>query len=159
MIYQKVEELETTYCKKHRLDNIEDNDYSYEDSNSEKDSSIQQNNSCNRRHRNESVRYANPHKPKTRSRFKIIESSDDSDVSSQPIHSCYRRYRSESAYNQTSFTQRQKLASEKLNGFKAKIKQLEREIQRLKIRRSTSFREGREGQRRPRERGDQGRTA
>ncbi|KAJ5367183.1 hypothetical protein N7541_001124 [Penicillium brevicompactum] len=159
VIYQKAEELETTYRKKHGLDDIEDDDYGDEDSNSESDGSIQQNSGRNRRHRSEPARYSNPRKPKTRSRFETIESSDDSDASSQPTHSRHRRYRSEPARNQTSFTQRQKPAPEKAKGSKAKIKQLEREIQRLKIRSSTSHQEGREGQRRPRDRGDRGRTA
>lgn len=108
VIYQKAEELETTYRKKHGLDDIEDDDYGDEDSNSESDGSIQQNSGRNRRHRSEPALYSNPRKPKTRSRFETIESSDDSDVSSQPTHSRHRRYRSEPARNQTSFTQKQK---------------------------------------------------
>lgn len=159
MIYQKAEELETTYRKKYRWNDIEDNDYDDEHSNSESDGSIKQASGRNRRHRGETARHSNPHRPKTRSPFKTIEYSNESDTSTELTHSRHRRYRSEPARNPALFIKRRKPAPEKTNGSTAKIKQLKREIQQLKIRSSTSPREGREGQLRARGRGDRGRAA
>jgi hypothetical protein len=103
VIYQKAEELETTYRKKNRWNNIEDDDYEDEDSNSETDGLIEQASGRNRRHRGEAARHSNLRRPKTRSPSRVIEYSDESDASTQPIHSRYRRYRSELARNPTSF--------------------------------------------------------
>jgi hypothetical protein len=157
VIYQKAEELETAYRRKHGWNDIEDDDDG--DGNRESGGSIQQNSGRNRRHGSQPARYSNPRKPRTRNPPQITESIDDSDASTQSSHSRHRRHRSEPARNPTPFTQRQKPVPEKAKSSEAQIKQLEREIQRLKMRRSTSPQEGREGQRRPRDRGDRGRTA
>ncbi|KAJ5860647.1 uncharacterized protein N7529_007957 [Penicillium soppii] len=145
VIYQKAEELETNYRKKHGWNDIKDDDYDDEDSDSESDGSIEQDSGRNRRHRGKTARHSNPRRPKTRSPIKS-EYSDESEASTQPTHSRYRRYRSE--------PKNQKPAHKKAKA--ARIEELEREIQ--KLRNSTSP-QGREGRRRARGRGDRGRTA
>jgi hypothetical protein len=150
VIYQKAEELETNYRKKHGWNDIEDDGYDDEDSNSESDGSIEQDGGRNRGHRGKTARHSNPRRPKKRSPIKS-KYSDESDASTQPTHSRHRRYRSE--------PKERKPAHKKANGSAAKIAQLEREIVQLKLRSSTSPREGREGKRRARGRGDRGRAA
>ncbi|CAG8067890.1 unnamed protein product, partial [Penicillium nalgiovense] len=134
VIYQKAEELENTYRRKHGLDDI-DEDY---------DSDV-----------SEPARNTNQRRSKTRNRFEASESDDDgSDASIQSSHNHNRRYRSEPSRGLASSTQRRKSTHEMRKDSATEIKELERQIRLLKMR---SPMPPQVSQRR-RRRGDRGRT-
>ncbi|KAJ5517492.1 hypothetical protein N7527_009052 [Penicillium freii] len=135
VIYQKAEELENTYRRKHGLDDI-DEDYDGEVS--------------------EPARNTNQRRSKTRNHFEASESDDDgSDASIQSSHNHNRRYRSEPARGPASSTQRRKSAHKMRKDSATEIKELEHQIRLLKMRNPMP---PQESQRR-RRRGDRGRTA
>ncbi|OQD86929.1 hypothetical protein PENSOL_c082G00194, partial [Penicillium solitum] len=68
VIYQKAEELEDSYRKKHRLYDIEDNDIEDDDIDTESDVSTRSNKARNRRHRSEPTRHSNPRSQSSRHR-------------------------------------------------------------------------------------------
>ncbi|CDM36275.1 unnamed protein product [Penicillium roqueforti FM164] len=138
VIYQKAEELEDTYRRKHGLDDI-DEDYDSEVS--------------------EPIRYSNQRRSKTRNHFEASESSDDgSDASIQSSHNHNRRYRSEPARGLASSTQGRNSTYKMRKDSATEIKELERRIRLLKMRSPIPTQETQESQRR-RRRGDRGRIA
>ncbi|KAJ6070715.1 hypothetical protein N7467_012034 [Penicillium canescens] len=150
VIYQKAEDLEANYRKRYGLDDIENGD------DIESDDSIPPASARSRRHRSEPARYSVPRRQKMRNRFNSIEGSDfESDASTQSTHYVNRRYRSEPARNPASSVRRGK-APVKTEDSTDEIRQLEREVRRLKMRMSPEDR--REAQWRPRRRGDRERT-
>jgi hypothetical protein len=129
VIYQKAEELENTYRRKHGLDDI-DEDY---------DSEVSE--------------------PARNSNQRRFESDDDgSDASIQSSHNHNRRYRSEPARGLASSTQRRKSTHKMRKDSATEIKELERQIRLLKMPSPMPPQETQESQRR-RRRGDRGRTA
>ncbi|KAJ5255840.1 hypothetical protein N7497_001550 [Penicillium chrysogenum] len=138
VIYQKAEELESTYRRKHGLDDI-DEDYDSEVS--------------------EPARNTNQRRSKTTNHFVASESDDDgSDASIQSSHNRSRRYRSEPARGPASSTQRRKSTHKMRTDSATEIKELERQIRLLKMRSPMPPQETQESQQR-RRRGDRGRTA
>ncbi|KAJ6136796.1 hypothetical protein N7497_012349 [Penicillium chrysogenum] len=135
VIYQKAEELENTYRRKHGLDDIDEDN----------DSEV-----------SEPARNTNQRRSKTRNHFEASESDDDgSDASIQSSHNHNRRYRSEPARGPASSTQRRKSTHKMRKDSATEIKELERQIRLLKMH---SPMPPQESQRR-RRRGDRGRTA
>ncbi|KAF7519524.1 hypothetical protein PCG10_009929 [Penicillium crustosum] len=93
VIYQRAEELEDSYRKKHGLfdiedddfedDDFEDDDFEDDDINTESDSSTQSNKARNRRHRSEPARYSSPHSQSSRHRSEPARSSNPRSQSSR----------------------------------------------------------------------------
>lgn len=141
VIYQKAEELETAYRERHGLEDLGDDDYDEEDS----DIGV----SRGRRYRSEPARYSKSVKARTRNRirYESSEGSDsESDAAIEPRNSRYTRHRSDPDHHSTRLTGRKKSEREK---DKAMIRKLEREIQRLNVRKSRSPEEGRRPQSKP----------
>jgi hypothetical protein len=125
MIYQKAEELESAYRERHGLEDLGDDDYDEEDSDIEV--------SQGRRYRSEPARYSRSAKAKTRNRF--YDSSEDSGSESDATAHTgrHRRHHSEPSRRPMRPTGRAKSTTQEDD---ARIKELEREIQRLKVGRS-----------------------
>lgn len=125
MIYQKAEELESAYRERHGLEDLGDDDYDEEDSDIEV--------SHGRRYRSEPARYSRSAKAKTRNRFDDSSEDSDSESDATAQNSRYRRHRSEPSRRPMRLTGRAKSTTQEDD---ARIKELEREIQRLKVGRS-----------------------
>ncbi|KAJ5302301.1 hypothetical protein N7508_007164 [Penicillium antarcticum] len=155
VIYQKAEELETTYRQKYGLD-----DEDYDDEDTASDVSIRPKQARIEKHRSKLARYSDPSKRKTRNHFESSDDSDfESDASTEPKYHRSRRYRSEPAFGSVSSMQRRKPDPVKTKDTTAQVKILEREIRRLNMRGSASPQSRRDEQRRPQRRGDRHRTA
>ncbi|KAJ5932806.1 hypothetical protein N7516_007295 [Penicillium verrucosum] len=107
VIYQKAEELEDSYRKKHGLYDIEDDDIEDDDIDTESDISTQSNQTRNRRHRSEPARYSNTRSQSSRHRSEPAHYSNPRSQSSrhrsEPAHysnprSQSSRHRSEPAH-------------------------------------------------------------
>lgn len=92
VIYQKAEELETSYRKKHGLYDIEDDDVY-----TESDRSVQSNKAYDRRHNSEPAHYSNPRSRRTTTRLED-SSDEENDKSTQSRQNRDKRYRSEPAH-------------------------------------------------------------
>lgn len=123
IIYQKAEELESAYRERHGLEDLGDDDYDEEDSDIEV--------SHGRRYRSEPVRYLRSAKAKTRNRFDDSSEDSDSESDATAYNGRYRRHRSEPSRRPMRPTGRAKSTTQDV-----RIKELEREIQRLKVGRS-----------------------
>ncbi|KAJ5932857.1 hypothetical protein N7516_007346 [Penicillium verrucosum] len=109
VIYQRAEELEDSYRKKHGLfdiedDDFEDDDFEDDDINTESDSSTQSNKARNRRHRSEPARYSNPRSQSSRHRSEPARYSSP--------HSQSSRHRSEPARSSNPRSQSSRHRSE-----------------------------------------------
>jgi hypothetical protein len=128
----KAEELETAYRENYGLEEIDDDDYDDEDSDTGSDGSI---GVRDRRYHSGPTGYSNTAKKKTtnRSRYETSEGSDiGSNASMHSRNSRHRRHRSGRVPHWKT-TRRQKAEKDE-----DVIRKLEREIQGLKIGRSTS---------------------
>ena len=145
VIYQKAKELETAHREKHGLGTFDD-DYDDEDSEIDSDDSIGAKKSRSRRNHSEPAYYSRSTRRNATRRSKY-ETSEDSDTGSEISTNRHRRLRSEPAHRS-----KPSMGRGAPEGHQARIRQLEKEIQRLKIGRSTTSGDKRRKHRSARER-------